>query len=75
MVSLGFNGKKGLTREEADYFLDVLQDTLDNGESDLLDFVSDDSIQTFNLKWDEVEFQKQLAARQEETQQLNYTKF
>lgn len=75
LVTLGFNGKKGWTKGQADAFLDVLQDTLDNGESDLLDFVSDDSIQTFSLKWDAVEFQKQLEARKDESQQLNYPKF
>ena len=51
------------------------KNTLDNGESDLLDFISDDSIETFILKWNETEFEKQLAAREDETQPLNYPKF
>lgn len=75
LITLGFDGKNGWTKGQADAFLDVLQDTLDNGESDLLDFVSDDSIQTFSLKWDEAEFQRQLTAFKDEKQQLKYPKF
>ena len=44
LITLGFDGKNGWTKGQADAFLNVLQDTLDNGESDLLDFVNDDSI-------------------------------
>lgn len=75
LVCLPFNGKKGWTKGEADAFLDVLQDTLDNGESDLMDFVNDEKIETFNLNWNMDEFKKQLEKNDDDNEILPYPKF
>lgn len=75
LACLSFNGKKGWTKGKADAFLDVLQDTLDNGESDLMDFVNDEKIETFNLNWNMDEFKKQLEKNDDDNEILPYPKF
>lgn len=75
LTCLGFDGKSGWTKGKADAFLDVLQDTLDNGESDLLDFVNDPDIEEFELTWDEEEFNKQISKNKTDTVKLPYPKF
>lgn len=51
LVTLPFNGKKGWKLSEGEGFIDYLQTLLDDGQSDLLDFLSDDTQSFFNLTW------------------------
>lgn len=75
LVCLSFDGKKGWTQGKADAFLAVLQKTLDDGESDLLDFVNDENQEVFELKWDSNEFQQKQSDFSSETDRLKYPKF
>lgn len=73
-----FAGKKGLSKAVLDAFLANLQDTLDDGESDLMDFLDPDSqAETFELTWDKARYDAYLAQQNPTAQQqfLPYPKY
>ena len=58
LVCLSYDGKNGWSLAEAKAFVSYLQIVLDNGESDLLDFLTDDEKEIFELVWSEDEYKK-----------------
>lgn len=58
LVCLPYDGKNGWSLAEAKTFVSYLQIVLDNGESDLLDFLTDDEKEIFELVWSEDEYKK-----------------
>jgi hypothetical protein len=50
-------------------FFRYLQIVLDNGESDLLDFLNDQEVAVFELEWSPNEFEKILQQYQQESDQ------
>lgn len=58
LVCLTYDGKNGWSLAEAKAFVSYLQIVLDNGESDLLDFLTDDEKEIFELVWSEDEYKK-----------------
>lgn len=62
LTMLPFDGKKGLSQAVLDAFLTSFQEALDDGESDLMDFLDADSTaETFVLKWPQQRFTQLLA--------------
>lgn len=58
LVCLPYDGKNGWSLAGAKAFVSYLQIVLDNGESDLLDFLTDDEKEIFELVWSEDEYKK-----------------
>lgn len=58
LVCLPYDSKNGWSLAEAKAFVSYLQIVLDNGESDLLDFLTDDEKEIFELVWSEDEYKK-----------------
>lgn len=56
LTTILFDRKKGLSKEWIHQFAKYLNDCLIEGQSDLLDFLSDESLPVFELKWNEEEF-------------------
>lgn len=48
-----YDRKKGIAKGEIDAVANYLADVLVDGQDDLLDFLNDESIETFGLVWDE----------------------
>lgn len=57
-----FDRKKGLSREWLRLFASYLNEVLIEGQSDLLDFLEDDSIEVFELNWNQAVFEEKVAA-------------
>ncbi len=51
LKTLPYAGKKGIEAEVLDAVAIYLFEVLQNGESDLLDFLNEESIDTFELEW------------------------
>lgn len=67
LTVIKFAGKKGLSKAVLDAFLANLQDTLDDGQSDLMDFLDEDSqAETFELTWDQKRYEDYLNKQPEE---------
>ncbi|HHQ6347923.1 TPA: DUF3013 family protein [Streptococcus agalactiae] len=52
LVTIPYEPKKGLSREFLAYFAETLNEVATEGLSDLMDFLTDDSIEEFGLSWD-----------------------
>lgn len=52
LVTIPYELKKGLSREFLAYFAETLNEVATEGLSDLMDFLTDDSIEEFGLSWD-----------------------
>lgn len=52
LVTIPYEPKKGLSREFLAYFAETLNEVATEGLSDLMDFLTDDSIEEFCLSWD-----------------------
>lgn len=52
LVTIPYEPKKGLSREFLAYFAETLNEVATEGLSDLMDFLTDDSIEEFGLFWD-----------------------
>ncbi|HEN2234902.1 TPA: DUF3013 family protein [Streptococcus agalactiae] len=52
LVTIPYEPKKGLSREFLAYFAETLNEVATEGLSDLMDFLTDDSIEEFSLSWD-----------------------
>lgn len=61
-----FTLKKGLEAGYIDTILSYLQEVLDEGQSDLLDFVTDPAIEEFELSWDSTTFEEMLTRAKQE---------
>ncbi|MCD2255794.1 DUF3013 family protein [Agrilactobacillus fermenti] len=71
LVTLPFDGKKGISKATVDAFLITFQDVLDDGLSDLMDFLDPNSkAETFLLQWHADEFQTTLENRPTSDKQI-----
>lgn len=52
LATLSYEGKKGAKRALLDGLVDYLKDILDEGQSDLLDFLADETAEVFELHFD-----------------------
>lgn len=52
LVTIPYEPKKGLSREFLAYFAETLNEVATEGLSDLMDFLTDDSIEELGLSWD-----------------------
>ncbi|MHC9532737.1 DUF3013 family protein [Dellaglioa sp. BT-FLS60] len=76
LTTLPFQGKSGWERSEGSAFINYLQIVLDNGQSDLLDFLNDDDANFFELDWSTSDFEKiQKAQSTQKSMRLVYPKF
>lgn len=79
LALLPFNGKKGWKLSEGEGFIDYLQTILDEGQSDLLDFLTDDTQSFFNLKWSNETYmqsiQRQKMRLGDNDSEIKYPKF
>ncbi|WP_125981209.1 DUF3013 family protein [Loigolactobacillus iwatensis] len=62
LAMIPFTGKQGLAKQQVAAIFSYLEDVVDNGLSDLMTFLNDDAVTTFQLKWDNVAYQAQVAA-------------
>ncbi|MBM7636889.1 DUF3013 family protein [Streptococcus saliviloxodontae] len=65
LVTIPYEPKKGLSREFLAYFAQTLNDVATEGLNDLMDFLSDDSIEEFGLTWDTEAFDNGRVALEE----------
>ncbi len=77
LACLSYAGKKGWTLARGKAFFSYLQIVLDNGRSDLLDFLNDSDKELFELTWSMSEFERFVQAATENTaaENLPYPKF
>ncbi|MBA2796262.1 DUF3013 family protein [Streptococcus porcinus] len=52
LITIPYESKKGLSREFLQYFVQFLNDVATEGQSDLMDFLDDDTKVDFGLSWD-----------------------
>ncbi|AWN19731.1 DUF3013 family protein [Streptococcus sobrinus] len=74
LVAIPYQPKKGLSREFLAYFAQTLNEVVTEGLSDLMDFLTDDSIQEFSLHWDKEAFENG-RAELEETELYGYPRY
>lgn len=74
LAIIKFDRKKGLSREWLTTFACYLNEVLLEGQSDLLDFLADETIQVFELSWNQAEFESRIAAI-ESHQFVSYPKY
>ncbi|HEN8906316.1 TPA: DUF3013 family protein [Streptococcus agalactiae] len=65
LVTIPYEPKKGLSREFLAYFAETLNEVATEGLSDLMDFLTDDSIEEFGLSWDTDAFENGRAGLKE----------
>ncbi|MCI1986060.1 MAG: DUF3013 family protein [Lactobacillus sp.] len=78
LATFGFAGKKGIEKAQVDALFGYLQDLLDDGQSDLFDFVDGTSeAETFELMFDQAKYDAAYAAQPNAAKQtfLAYPKF
>ncbi|AHX75693.1 DUF3013 domain-containing protein [Streptococcus agalactiae] len=74
LVTIPYEPKKGLSREFLAYFAETLNEVATEGLSDLMDFLTDDSIEEFGLSWDANTFENGRAALKE-TEFYSYPRY
>ena len=67
LTTIHFDRKKGLSREWIRAFAIYLNEVVTEGQSDLLDFLTDESIEAFELKWNDEDFKQRVASFEKET--------
>lgn len=67
LTTISFDRKKGLSREFFREFAKFLNECLIEGQNDLLDFLLDESIETFELNWNQADFEKRIAKIEKNT--------
>lgn len=58
LVTIPYDPKKGLSREFLAYFAETLNEVANEGLSDLMDFLADETAVDFGLTWDADAFEK-----------------
>ena len=58
LAVIPFEGKKGMKQAQLDGLVDYLQEILDQGQSDLLDFLDDEEAEVFELHFSEEAFEE-----------------
>ncbi|OJG72008.1 hypothetical protein RV12_GL001091 [Enterococcus quebecensis] len=56
LAVIPYEGKKGIKQSILDGFVDYLNEVLAEGQSDLLDFLTDEEQEVFELKWSQESF-------------------
>ncbi|MBO0470973.1 DUF3013 family protein [Enterococcus sp. DIV0242_7C1] len=56
LAVIPYEGKKGIKQSILDGLVDYLNEVLNEGQSDLLDFLTDEEQEIFELKWSETAF-------------------
>lgn len=74
LVTIPYEPKKGLSREFLAYFAETLNEVATEGLSDLMDFLTDDSIEEFGLSWDTDAFENG-SAELKETEFYPYPRY
>lgn len=74
LVTLPYEGKKGLSKGFIDGLVDYLEEVLNQGLDDLLDFLTDDS-EIFELHWDNEKLQASVDKYRQETDMLPYPSY
>lgn len=64
LTTFPYEGKKGLKKSFIHAFAIYLAEVLTEGESDLLDFLNDEELEVFELKWNEEAFNVVLAQQE-----------
>ena len=62
LTEIKFDRKKGLSREWLRTFATYWNEVLVEGQSDLLDFLEDETIEVFELNWNQEEFDNRISA-------------
>ncbi|OJG92777.1 hypothetical protein RV15_GL002722 [Enterococcus silesiacus] len=57
LAVIPYEGKKGINQSVLDGFVDYLNEVLTEGQSDLLDFLTDENQEVFELKWSQEAFE------------------
>ncbi|MEI5991527.1 hypothetical protein A5881_003064 [Enterococcus termitis] len=57
LAVIPYEGKKGIKQSVLDGFADYLNEVLTEGQSDLLDFLTDENQEVFELKWSQEDFE------------------
>ncbi|WP_207694128.1 hypothetical protein DOK67_0001932 [Enterococcus sp. DIV0212c] len=58
LAVIPYEGKKGIKQSVLDGFVDYLNEVLTEGQSDLLDFLTDEEQEVFELKWSNEVFEE-----------------
>lgn len=58
LAVIPYEGKKGIKQSVLDGFVTYLNEVLTEGQSDLLDFLTDENQEVFELKWSDEAFEK-----------------
>lgn len=74
LAVIPFNRKKGMTQGEIQALAQYLADVLVDGQDDLLDFLNDDTIETFELVWNDEAFEE-MKQQNKETTMVAYPKY
>ncbi|MGO3731859.1 MAG: DUF3013 family protein [Vagococcus sp.] len=74
LAMLPFDRKKGISKAYIQAFAGYLNEVATEGQDDLLDFLSDDSIDVFELKWNDDVFAERIATI-DTKQAMPYPKF
>ncbi len=74
LTVIPFNRKKGMAKEDITALANYLAEVLVNGQDDLLDFLNDETIETFELVWDDAAFEE-VKKNNNETAMVAYPKY
>lgn len=65
LATFSFNRRQGMEKAKMAAIIMMLREVLDEGQSDLLDFMTDETIEEFELHWPEEEWQRTLQQAQQ----------
>ena len=74
LAMIPFNRKKGMTKGDITALANYLAEVLVNGQDDLLDFLNDETIETFELVWNDEAFEE-MKKNNDETAMVAYPKY
>ncbi|MGX4686859.1 DUF3013 family protein [Vagococcus sp. JNUCC 83] len=74
LTVIPFNRKKGMTKGDIIALANYLAEVLVNGQDDLLDFLNDETIETFELVWNDAAFEE-MKKNNNETAMVAYPKY
>lgn len=75
LTTIPYEGKKGMKKAVITALAKYLGEVLTEGESDLLDFLSDNEAEVFELNWNQETFADMLAAANKTTEYIAYPKY
>lgn len=72
LAVIPYEGKKGIKKSILDGFVSYLLEVLIEGQSDLLDFLTDENQEVFELKWSDDAFQQSVKKYEEKDSNTIY---